>query len=554
MRPARAKPWSRVMGLQSIYAKTVRDSRRAAIVVGVLAGVFMLGTGAPYGVAPEFSTIELRRQFVAGLTALPLALRGILGEPINLETLGGFLSWRVGNILPVMLGLWSVLALSGTLAGEAAKGSLDLVASTPISRRRIAIQKLAGHVTALTISMLIAGLLIWYVGVAFASLPGDEIALGAALGQVLLYGLLMLASGSIAFATAPFVGRTRALAFGLVGLFASYLISSYASLSPLIDSLKPLSWYAWTAGHRPLAGVTDWPSVALLAVFCVILLTIGVVAFERRDLGNSTALSWLRLPSLPSGIGGPFRRQLSDRTGVALAWGIGIGIYSALIVASSKAFANSLGSLPQITHLIKTIYPDVDLQQPSGLLQLAFFAFGSFIISLAGATFVAGWASDEGQRRLDLILSAPLSRAAWAIRSGLGALAAIAVLAVSLAVIMVLAIVSQGGDVVAPVGGIAVLALASAAFASVGLAVGGLIRPSLGAGVTAALAIATFLIDTLGVALKLPDPVLQLSIFKHLGQPMVGVFDPAGIVISLIMIVGGVTICAIGLTRRDIGG
>ena len=30
-----------------------------------------------------------------------------------------------------MLGLWSVLALSGTLAGEAAKGSLDLLASTP---------------------------------------------------------------------------------------------------------------------------------------------------------------------------------------------------------------------------------------------------------------------------------------------------------------------------------------------------------------------------------------------------------------------------------------
>jgi hypothetical protein len=34
---------------------------------------------------------------------------------------------------------------------------------------------------------------------------------------------------------------------------------------------------------------------------------------------------------------------------------------------------------------------------------------------------------------------------------------------------------------------------------------------------------------------------------------MVGVFDPAGIVISLVMIVGGVAVCAFGLTRRDIG-
>ena len=95
----------------------------------------MIGTGAPYGFAPEFSTVELRQAFIAGLTALPPALRGLLGEPINLDTMGGFLSWRVGNFLPVMLGLWPVIALSGTIAGEAAKGSLDLLASTPQSRR-----------------------------------------------------------------------------------------------------------------------------------------------------------------------------------------------------------------------------------------------------------------------------------------------------------------------------------------------------------------------------------------------------------------------------------
>ncbi len=52
------------------------------------------------------------------------------------------------------------------------------------------------------------------------------------------------------------------MAFGLIVLFASYLIYSYATLSPVIDALKPLSFFTWTAGHRPMAGVTDWPSVA----------------------------------------------------------------------------------------------------------------------------------------------------------------------------------------------------------------------------------------------------------------------------------------------------
>ena len=512
----------------------------------------MIGTGAPYG-APEFSTIELRRSFIAGLTALPEAIRGLLGEPINLETMGGFLSWRVGNFLPIMLGLWPVVALSGTLAGEAAKGSLDLLASTPQSRRTIALEKLGGHVTAVAFAMLLLGVTIWFVGEAFGSLPGDEIPFGAALGQVLLYGLMMLAVGGVAFATAPFVGRTRALAFGLIALFASYLIYSYATLSPIIDALKPLSFFTWTAGHRPIAGVSDWPSIALLAGVDVVLLGIGVVAFGRRDLGSVANVGWLRLPSLPAGIGGPFRRQLADRAGVAIAWGVGIGLYGMLIVASADAFGKLISSLPQIAKLISAIYPGVDLTQPSGLLQLTFFSFGSFIFGLAGASFLAGWAGDEGRRRLEVVLSTPRSRASWAVQSGLGVLAAIGLTTLLVAALIAIAVLSQAGDIVAPIAGTAVLGLAAAAFTAIGLAVGGLVRTSLAAGVTAVLVIATFLIDTLGAALKLPDPILELSLYKHLGQPMAGVFDPVGIVAAVVMVVGGVAVCAFGLTRRDIG-
>ena len=550
---ARPSAWSRVFGLGSIYGKTVRDSRRAALVVGVVAGLFMLGTGAPYGAAPEFSTIALRHQFIAALTALPLALRGLLGEPINLETLGGFLSWRVGNTLPVLLGLWPVLALSGTLAGEAARGSLDLLASTPQGRRTIALEKVAGHLTALTVAMLILAVSLWGVGHVFGSLPGDQISISAALGQVLLYGLMMLAAGGVSFATAPHLGRTRALAFGLIALFASYLIYSYATLSPVIDALKPLSFFTWTAGHRPIAGVADWGPVVFLAGLDAVLLAIGVVTFGRRDLGSVVNVGWLRVPSLPAGVTGPFTRQLADRAGVAIGWGLGIGLYGMLIVASAKAFAASLGSLPQITAIMKSIYPGLDISQPSAVLQLTFFGFGSFIFGLAGASFLAGWASDEGRRRLEVVLSTPRSRLSWAVRSSLGALAGIGLMTSVVAVFIGIAVATQAGDLVAPVAGIGVLGLATAGLAGIGLAVGGVVRTSLAAGVTVFLVIATFLLDTLGAALKLPDAVLQLSIYKHLGQPMGGIFDPVGIAATVVMALGGLAICAIGLTRRDIG-
>jgi putative exporter of polyketide antibiotics len=212
-----------------------------------------------------------------------------------------------------------------------------------------------------------------------------------------------------------------------------------------------------------------------------------------------------------------------------------------------------ISSLPQLTAVIEAVYPGLDLTQPSALLQLTFFSFGWFIIGLAGASFLAGWAGDEGRRRLEVVLSTPRSRASWAVRSGLGVLAAIGVVTIVIALLIAVAIASQGGDVVTPVIGVGILGLASAAFASVGLAAGGLFRLSLAAGVTAFLVIATLLIDTLGAALKLPEVILDLSLYRHLGQPIAGIFDPVGIVVAVVMVVGGLALCAVGFTRRDIG-
>lgn len=547
----RQRPWSRVMGLSSVFAKSLRDSRRAALVVGFMAGLFMLATAAP--VAAEFETVQKRQLLVTSMTALPAVFRGLLGEPINIQTLGGFISWRVGNVLPVLLGLWSVLALSGTLAGEAAKGSLDLLVSTPHARRAIALQKLAGHIVALVVAMLIAAVLLYVAGQVFASLPGDEIPFDAALGQVTLYGLLMLAAGSIAFAVAPVLGRSRAAGVGILALFGMYLISSYSILSPTLEAISPISWYAWTSGHRPIAGVTDWPSVGLLALVVVVLLAIGVAAFERRDIGAFAPLRWLRIPGLPRGTGGPFARLLSDLTPGALAWGGGVGLYAALIASSAQALTDVLNQTPGITEYIRIIYPDIDLSQPSGILQLAFFAFASLMAGLAGATFLAAWASDENDRRLDVVLSTPVSRARWAIKSGLGVMAGIGVFVVVLALFVIAAVASQGGDIVAPVAGSAILGLAAAGFAGIGFAVGGLVRASLAAPVAAAVVIATFVLDTLGSALDLPDVILDLSVYKHLGQPMAGTYDVVGIVVAAILAIGGLLVGAWGLHRRDVG-
>ena len=89
----------------------------------------------------------------------------------------------------------------------------------------------------------------------------------------------------------------------------------------------------------------------------VALFAVGVWAFVRRDIGGVLNVGWLRLPSMPAGVHGPFSRQLADRAGIAIAWGLGVGLYGMLIVASSAAFSQMLSTLPQIKALIATVYP-----------------------------------------------------------------------------------------------------------------------------------------------------------------------------------------------------
>ena len=53
-----------------------------------------------------------------------------------------------------MYGIWAIVALAGTLAGELAGGSLDVVASTPLVRRRLAIEKVLAYLALLAVSVL----------------------------------------------------------------------------------------------------------------------------------------------------------------------------------------------------------------------------------------------------------------------------------------------------------------------------------------------------------------------------------------------------------------
>ena len=175
----RTSAWSRVYGLGSVYAKTLRDSRLAVIIMAGLAGGFLLSGGAAFGEA--YSTVASRADLANLVNSLPPAMTGIYGTPFpsHIETLGGSIAWKTGGSIGLTAAIWSILALSGTLAGETRRGSMDLVAVTPLGLRRIALEKLAAHLTGMAIVVAVVALSCWLAGAAFNTLPGDEIPRGS---------------------------------------------------------------------------------------------------------------------------------------------------------------------------------------------------------------------------------------------------------------------------------------------------------------------------------------------------------------------------------------
>jgi ABC-2 type transport system permease protein len=541
----------RIYGLGSIFAKTIRDSRRASLATGLVLGILMITVAK--AIVTEFATPASRVQLEHVIQAVPPILAGMAGRVVNVDTLGGYLQYKYGTFFPLIASLWSILALSGTLAAEARRGSLEFVAAGPITRRRIALQKLAGHVTMLGIASFLIFVSILITGT-FATLPGDELPISAALGYSVWLMLLALAAGSIAFALGPFVGRGAAAGIAGAVTFAGFIVNGYQAAIPQLAPFANLSWFGWTVNHIPLAGVYDWASLVLVAVFVVALLTIGVEAFNRRDIGVTSTIPTPSLPHALVGVRGPVSRLFGHNLPSALAWGIGIGFFGFVIAGSGSDFVRELQKSPDFMNLLQTAFPNADVASVGGFLQLLFIEFGLILAGLAAATLVAGWASDETSGRLEFLLATPLSRDRWTIGGGFALLGSIAVVTVLLMGGIAFGSAIVGGDIVTPTIGSATLGLFAIAMAGVGIAVGGVFGTGFAAPTVAIVTIVIWLADVIVPALNLPDVVHELALTAHYGAPMLGQWDLVGVVASLALGIGGVIVGTWGFQRRDLRG
>ena len=263
--------------LRNVFTKTLRDARRGTVGWSLgLAGLVAMMVAVYPSVRDSPGLDEL-------LQSYPEALRGVIGfgGELDYSSGAGYLGIELFSIMvPLLLIIAAVSAGSAAVAGEEERGTLDLLLSTPVSRRRFVLEKLG----ALTAELLILGTVLWSALVV-GSWVGDLGVSAAHLGAATLSAVLLaLGFGALALLVGAARGRRGvAIAVAAAGAVAAYFVDTLSSLSGLLDAIEVGSPFYHYSASDPLRHGLDATHVAFLACVVVVAAAGALVAVDRRD-------------------------------------------------------------------------------------------------------------------------------------------------------------------------------------------------------------------------------------------------------------------------------
>jgi ABC-2 type transport system permease protein len=265
--------------LRSIFGAALWSRRRSLAwwVGGSFAYLLFLGSAFP-------TLRDNAAEFEEMFENYPESLRVMFNmvEGVSMGTGPGFLHMELFSlVLPLLLIVYAAGFGSRAVAGEEEEGTLDLVLSTPITRRRVLAEQLA----AMAVSTFAIGLVTW----AAIVIAGAAFDMGLLTGRVAAatFGavLIALVFGTLALAVGAVTGR-RGLAIGVAGAAAltAYLVFSLGETLSWLGTVQKASPWYYYADSAPLLNGLEWAHVGVLAAVVVGLALAGGLVLERRDL------------------------------------------------------------------------------------------------------------------------------------------------------------------------------------------------------------------------------------------------------------------------------
>ncbi len=264
------------MLLRNVFTKTVRDLRWPTFWVA-------LGMGGMTGYfAVLFPTYQKIIDLNAILEKMGPAAKLMGASMGDASTLIGFLHIELFSmILPALIIAFAAGLASGFTAGEESRGTIDVLLSYPVSRRRLILEKSL----AVVLGCIVCAVAVWALALAGAAasssaLPADKLA--AALFMLLLLGLDF---GAIALAISAHTGnRAAAIGVPIALMVVMYLADALSAIIDAMNTIRPLSLFRYYMGDDPLRFGVNAGDALILGGVAAVFLVLSLIAFERRDL------------------------------------------------------------------------------------------------------------------------------------------------------------------------------------------------------------------------------------------------------------------------------
>ncbi len=242
-----------------------------------------------------YDTIAAQReQFEQLLSVYPKEVWAFFGGATDFLSPEGFIGIELYSYMPLVLGIFAVLAGSGLLAADEEKGLLDLLGAHPISRAELFFGRILSFVvtTVAILALVWLGLMIgmqWstYMNIGWGRMWLPNLSL---LAFLLLFGALSL------FLSMVLPSRRLAASAGGLLLVASFFINGMAELNADVGKIAkylPMKYYQ---GGMALKGLNlEW--FAGLMIAAAVFTLLAWWRFERRDIRVGGEAGW-NMPNL----------------------------------------------------------------------------------------------------------------------------------------------------------------------------------------------------------------------------------------------------------------
>jgi len=191
--------------------------------------------------------------------------------------------------LTIYIIIYFIIQYAGAFSSEVENKTIDIILSTPMSRRRFFISRYLSWV-AMNLVMIVSWIIFIYGGVlALESVFGfgeADVSLGDIVRAMLLFLPFILSAQGFCMLTSVMTNNSKkayGISFGIY--FGMYFFYILAQFGEKLDFMKYLTiFHYWDYKSIFIDGVVLWGHIALLIILSAVLFIAGAVVFERKDL------------------------------------------------------------------------------------------------------------------------------------------------------------------------------------------------------------------------------------------------------------------------------